>query len=317
MNYVGWGLLALFFWTLDYWKVFRKPELFYPPIQLRSQSIPRILIYLLGACGWVLISYSLSYPKDPLGYAPNTTEVNDIFVVVDVSRSMLAEDFKPNRFEAAKERLKEFVQLYPQDRIGLVIFSEQAFTLLPLTTDLKLVEQSIDQIKMGPLGSGTNIGDALGLAVARATTSQSKNKVIILLTDGVSNVGNISPLQAAEKAKEMKIKVYTIGMGSDKNAKIPLPHSVFGMRYQLIPGGSVDLETLQRISKMTGGRSYSAEDGKALKQVLQEIEKLERTKIDNNNQLIYKEKYYSYLLMGFLILFLAQFLRRKVQGDLL
>ena len=144
---------------------------------------------------------------------------------------------------------------------------------------------------MGYLGSGTNIGDGLGLAVARAAESEAKNKVIILLTDGVANVGNLTPLQAAEEAKKQGIKVYTIGLGSADDAKIPVNKTILGTQYQLIPGGSIDYKTLKEVAALTGGKFYPATNEKALGDIFKDINQLERTEIKVENQIIYDELY--------------------------
>jgi Ca-activated chloride channel family protein len=263
-------------------------------------NIKRIIKFVAGIVGLSLIGFSLTLPRLPVGYSKNQIKVNDIFIVVDVSRSMLAVDFAPNRLEAAKERIRDFVKLRPTDRIGIVMFSEKAFTLLPLSTDLKLIEQIIDEIKVGFLGQGTNIGDALALAVGRATQSLADSKVIILLTDGVSNVGNMTPLQAADQAKEQGVKVYTIGIGQRSNAAL-LRTGGSRSRYQRIPGGSVDLETLDKIANITGGKSFYANDENALSDVLAEIQKLEKTEIQTSAKVIYKELYWDYLIWGILL----------------
>ena len=225
-----WGILGLLVWTCSFYYLFKKPELLVPTGMLKkTSSVKRLCVWFLGCIGWLLISYSLTQPRLPQGFAKNKIEVNDIFFVVDVSRSMLADDFKPNRLEVAKDKIADFVGLRPTDRIGLIMFSERAFTLLPLSTDLKLIKQMVAEIDVGGmLGSGTNIGDALGLAVARGAQSLAKSKVIILLTDGVSNVGFLTPLQAAEEAKKQGIKVYTIGIGGRGDAKIPYGKNIFG-----------------------------------------------------------------------------------------
>jgi Ca-activated chloride channel family protein len=214
-------------------------------------------------------------PRKAQKFTPSSVEVNDIILCIDVSRSMLAEDIKPNRLEVAKDRIREFARMRPTDRISVVIFSEKVFTLLPLTTDPALVDQVLSEISIGYLGSGTNIGDGLALSVARAVNSDTKNKVVVLLTDGVANVGTLTPIQAAEEAKKFGIKVYTIGLGTDEDAKIPVGNGIFGTQYQLIPGGSIDYKTLKEISDMTGGKFYPAKSNGALKEILDDIQKLE------------------------------------------
>ncbi|MGB0453849.1 MAG: VWA domain-containing protein, partial [Bacteriovoracaceae bacterium] len=282
------------------------------PVEEGGQKIFRFkkwLVLIIGMVAWGYISFSITLPREPLSYTPNQVEVNDIFFVIDVSRSMLANDFKPDRLTVAKEKIREFVKLRPKDRIGIIMFSEKAFTLLPLSTDLELIQKIIDDIKVGFLGSGTNIGDALALAVARGAQSPTENKVIVLLTDGVSNVGVMTPSQAAVKAKDQDIKVYTIGIGGARDAKIPLGRGLLGgKRFQNIPGGSIDMQTLDEIANLTGGKSYYARDEKALTDVLDEIERLERTEINLSSKIIYKEHYFKYLLIGVLLLVLCELL---------
>ncbi len=303
------GLVALLFWSIEYFKVLKAPELI-APIGTRkiNFSLKRILIFVIGAVGWLFISYSITGPRKPLKFAPNNIDVNDIYFVVDVSRSMLATDLPPNRLEVAKDQLRKFAALRPTDRLGIIMFSEKVFTMLPLTTDPKLVDKMLTEIKIGFLGSGTNIGDALALAVARAQASETKNKVIILLTDGVSNVGNMPPMKAAQIAKDYNIKVYTIGLGGNADAKIPVGRN--GL--QRIPGGSIDVKTLKDISKLTGGKMYLAGSEGSLKEILDEIQTLEKTKIKSNRQVIYDELFYIYLLIGVFLYLLSEISRRLI-----
>ncbi len=314
------GVGAALLWSLDYWKVFLRSPLFFPQQKSGSSWLRkalRILLFVLGIIGWAYLSYSLMQPRKPQKYTPSNIEVNDIILCIDVSRSMLAEDIRPNRLEVAKAKIREFVQMRPTDRISVVIFSEKVFTLLPLTTDPSLVDKVLSEISIGYLGSGTNIGDGLALSVARAVNSDTKNKVIILLTDGVANVGTMTPLQAAEEAKKFGIKVYTIGLGTDEEARIPVGNGVFGTQYQLIPGGSIDYKTLKEMSDLTGGKFYPAKSGGALKEILDDIQKLEKTEIKVNNKIVYDEQFYMYLLYGVCLIFLCEFLRRILLKDVL
>jgi Ca-activated chloride channel family protein len=306
------GVIGFIFWAINFYRVFNTSELYVSKSLFNQTTVYRKLpVFIIGLIAWCLISYSLMLPRIPLGYQTGKVEVNDIFFVVDVSRSMTAVDFKPNRLEAAKKKILDFVELRPKDRIGVIIFSEKAFTLLPLSIDINLVKQIVDDIHIGGmLGSGTNIGDALGLAIARGAKSLAKSKIIILLTDGVSNVGSMTPIQAAEQSKKQKIKIYTIGIGGNKNARMPIGKGLLGQRYANIPGGSIDFNTLEQISKITGAKSYVAGNIEALKNVLLEIEKLERTEIDNKGQLIYEEKYLLYLIFGFFTFLLAELFKK-------
>jgi Ca-activated chloride channel homolog len=299
------GLGVALFWSLDFFGFLKKSPLYIAGVkQKKSMKFFKMLVYLIGIYGWAHLAYSLTQPRKPLGYSQDKIEVIDIIFVADISRSMIADDFKPNRLEAAKTKIIEFVDLRPKDRIGIVIFADKAFTLLPLSTDLNLVKEMVSEINFGMVGNGTNIGDALGLGVARGLQSLAKNKVMILLTDGVSNVGSITPLQAAEQAKAAGIKVYTIGIGGDQNAKINL-----GGRIQLIPGGSIDFENLQEIAKITGGKAYLAQNDKALDDVLQDINRLERTEVEKSGKILYEELYFKYLVIGVCFLLLAEILR--------
>lgn len=316
--FLWFGVAAGIMWALDYWKVFQRAQLYYPQAQSKfawwKQGL-RILLFILGVIAWAYLSYSLMQPRKAQKFSPSNIEVNDIVLCIDVSRSMLAEDIRPNRLEVAKERIREFARLRPTDRISIIIFSEKVFTLLPLTTDPALVDQVLSEISIGYLGSGTNIGDGLALSVARAVNSETKNKVIVLLTDGVANVGTLTPLQAAEEAKRYGIKVYTIGLGTDEDAKIPVGNGVFGTQYQLIPGGSIDYKVLKEISDLTGGKFYPAKSEKALKEILDDIQKLEKTEIKVNHQIVYDEQFYTYLLIGVAILFGVEVLRRLLLKD--
>lgn len=316
--FIWFGVIAGIMWALDYWKVFQKAQLYFPQSQSHfawwKKSL-RFLLFVVGIVGWGYLSYSLMQPRKPQKFSPSNIEVNDIVLCIDVSRSMLAEDIKPNRLEVAKERIREFARLRPTDRIAIVIFSEKVFTLLPLTTDPALVDQVLAEISIGYLGSGTNIGDGLALSVARAVNSETKNKVIVLLTDGVANVGTLTPLQAAEEAKKFGIKVYTIGLGTDDDAKIPVGNGVFGTQYQLIPGGSIDYKVLKEISDLTGAKFYPAKSEGALKEILDDIQKLEKTEIKVNHQVVYDERYYSYLLIGVALLLAVEVLRRLLLKD--
>lgn len=312
------GIAVGIFWALDYWKIFTRSPLYFPLQQESRQWFRkslRGLLFIVGVIGWGYLSYSMMQPRKAQKFTPSSIEVNDIILCIDVSRSMLAEDIKPNRLEVAKDRIREFARMRPTDRISVVIFSEKVFTLLPLTTDPALVDQVLSEISIGYLGSGTNIGDGLALSVARAVNSDTKNKVIVLLTDGVANVGTLTPMQAAEEAKRFGIKVYTIGLGTDEDAKIPVGNGIFGTQYQLIPGGSIDYKTLKDISDLTGGKFYPAKSNNALKEILDDIQRLEKTEIKVNHKIVYDEQYYSYLLIGVALIFLVELMRRLLLKD--
>ena len=306
--YCIFGLIGMLAWIFINTTFLKKAQIYMPKLEDGTQfSFLKFLIVLMGILSWAFISYALTRPRIAMGTIKDNIEVNDIFFVIDVSSSMLANDFSPNRLEAAKQEIKTFVELRPTDRIGIIMFSEKAFTLLPLSTDLELVERAVDEIKVGFLGSGTNIGDALGLAVARLGQSLTKNKVIILLTDGVSNIGNITPLEAAHQAKNLNIKVYAIGMGRSQGAKMPVQGPFGRTHYQTIPGGSIDLATLKKIATITGSKMYTAGNINSLKDILLEINEMEKTDIKVSNRVVYKEKFYPYLVIGVFLLILSHF----------
>ena len=318
LSLVFLGMTGFLFWAAEFLHLFKRPQIYIPKKYLRKRMLAlRSVLFIAGIVAWTLISISLAGPRKPLGHSPNIMEVNDIFLVVDVSASMQATDFRPNRIEAAKEKIYDFISLHPTDRIGIIIFSEKIFTLLPLTTDLELIKRVIPEIKCGfrGVGSGTNIGDAIGLAVARGLQSQAKNKIIVLLTDGASNVGTLTPLEAAQKAAEQHMKIYTIGMGAREDAQMPVTLPSGQVVYQNIPGGSFDLNSLQAISKETGGKSYVAKDEESLKDILLEISRLEKSKIESKSKIIYQELYFKFLLYGLTLFFLVELSRRFVARE--
>ncbi len=310
----AWGVAGLIAWSMAHFHILKKPDFRLNSKVIRKASVlTRLVTFLIGIAAWVLITYSMTLPRIPQGTSRGDIEANDIFMVLDVSRSMLAEDFNPNRLEVAKSKIIDFVSMFPKDRIGIIIFSEKVFTLLPVTTDLELIKQVVSEIRTGgPMGSGTNIGDALALAVARGHMSPAKNKIVILMSDGVSNVGSVTPLQAADMAKEAGMRVHTIAVGGDKDARIPVGDGIFGTQYQTIPGGGIDIEGLKKIAEITGGKSYRAKDEGALENVLQDIEQLEKAKIEVQGKVLYKEMYLGYFIAGLALLAIAELSRRYV-----
>ncbi len=313
-----YSLAAIFagiLWAIKYWHFFKRPHIILPDKYIvKTQMILRSLVFLIGIVGWGFLAYSLMQPRMPKGNIKNSIEVNDIFFVVDTSGSMKADDFRPNRMEVAKKKILEFVDLKPTDRLGIVIFGTKAFTMMPLTTDHKLVKEMVSQIQpdIRGVGPGTNIGDALALAAGRAASSLAKNKVIILLTDGAANVGTLSPLEAAEQVRDQNIRIYTIGIGTKGDAFMPT-QGPFGQTYrQRIPGGGFDMDILQKIAQTTGGKSFTASSEQGLQKVLSEINKLEKSKIDSFGRIIYDELYHFYLVVGILLLIVAEFARRFV-----
>jgi Ca-activated chloride channel family protein len=207
-----------------------------------------------------------------------TTEGIDIMIASDISGSMLAEDFQPNRLEAGKNIAIDFIKNRPDDRIGLVIFSGESFTQCPLTIDHDVLINLYKDVKFGMIDDGTAIGMGLATAVNRLKDSPTKSKVIILLTDGSNNMGSIPPLTAAEIAKQFDIRVYTVGIGTHGFAPYPV-QTPDGIQYQRMPV-DVDEVTLGKIADITGGKYFRATDNHTLENIYQQIDKLEKAKID-------------------------------------
>jgi Ca-activated chloride channel family protein len=225
----------------------------------------------------------------------------DIMMAVDISGSMLAEDFKPNRIEAAKELGINFIKERPTDCIGLVIYAGEAFTQCPITIDHNVLTQLFEEVSSGDLKDGTAIGDGLATAVDRLRYSNAVSKVVILLTDGVNNSGFIDPLTAAEIAKIYGIRVYTIGVGTKGKAPYPF-QSPFGTDYQYVEV-EINEDLLNEIANMTGGKYYRATDNKSLEAIYEEIDKLEKSKINittftNNKDIFSYFLYIAFVLLG-------------------
>jgi Ca-activated chloride channel homolog len=227
----------------------------------------------------------------------------DIVLCIDVSGSMMAQDFTPNRMEAAKEVAANFAANRPTDRIGLVIFSGESFTLCPLTTDQQVLSAQISNIQSGLLEDGTAIGSGLATSVDRLRSSKSKSKVVILLTDGENNGGQIPPLTAKELAKATGVRVYTIGVGTDGFAQTPM-QTQSGAVVMQREKVNIDEKLLTQIANETGGQYFRAKDNESLKNIYGEIDKLEKSKIEVTALKRYSEKFFPFAIAaaGFLLL---------------
>ena len=235
----------------------------------------------------------------------------DIVMCIDVSGSMLAQDFTPNRMEAAKEVAAGFIAGRPTDRIGLVIFSGESFTLCPLTTDQAVLQAQVGNIQSGLLEDGTAIGSGLATSVDRLRASKSKSKVVILLTDGENNGGQIPPVTAKELAKATGVRVYTIGVGTEGYAQVPMQTaggSVVMQREKV----NLDEKLLTQIATETGGKYFRAKDNESLKNIYTEIDKLEKSKIEVTALKRYSEKFFPLALAAALFLLLEIILRYTV-----
>ena len=234
----------------------------------------------------------------------------DIVLCLDISGSMLAQDFTPNRMEAAKNVAGEFIDNRPTDRIGLVIFSGESFTMCPLTTDRSVLKTQLANVQSGLLEDGTAIGSGLATGVDRLRHSPSKSKVIILLTDGENNGGLIDPNTAKEIAKSVGVRVYTVGMGTEGYAPVPVqtPGGVVMQREKV----NIDEKLLTQIATETGGKYYRAKDNESLKNIYAEIDRLEKSKIEVTAIRRYTEQFYPFALAAALLLFLELLLRWTV-----
>ena len=270
---------------------------------------------LLRCVIFTLVVMVLARPQTQSSWGSRTTEGIDIMLAMDVSTSMLAEDLRPNRMEAAKDVAAEFISGRPDDNIGLTIFAGESFTQCPMTTDhaslLNLLQNvRTDMAATGLIEDGTAIGMGLANAVSRLKESKTKSKVVILLTDGSNNRGDISPMTAAQIAKSLGIRVYTIGVGTNKVARYPMPVAG-GVQYVNIPV-EIDEKTLGDIAAITEGNYYRATSNNELKKIYQDIDKLEKTKMKVRKFSKRYEAYQPFALAAVLLLLLEILLRNTI-----
>jgi Ca-activated chloride channel family protein len=267
------------------------------------RHLPHVL--RLAAIAFLIVV--LARPQSTDNWQNSTTEGIDIMLAVDISSSMLAEDLKPNRLEAAKNVASSFISGRPNDNIGLVVFSGESFTQCPLTTDHTVLLNLFKDIHSGMIEDGTAIGLGLANAVSRIKDSQAISKVIILLTDGSNNRGEIAPVTAAEIARTFGIRVYTVGVGTKGEAPYPF-QTAFGIKYQRIPV-DIDEPTLKQIAATTGGQYFRATDNASLKSIYAEIDQMEKTKISVQEFSKKQEEYANIALLVFALLLLEVLLR--------
>ena len=262
------------------------------------------LLYVLRLLAISALIIALARPRNvQVSKKTKTTRGIDIVMAIDVSASMLAKDLKPNRLEALKNVAIKFVNQRPNDRIGIVVYAGESFTQTPITSDKTIVKNTIRKIKWGQINDGTAIGMGLGSAVNRLKDSKAKSKVIILLTDGVNNTGFVDPKTATELAKELNIKVYTIGLGTNGTALFPVAKDLYGKLIFRNAPVEIDEDLLKYIAKETGGQYFRATGNKKLESIYNEINKLEKTKIEEFKYYNFEEKYRPLVLLaGFLIL---------------
>lgn len=269
------------------------------------------LLFILRLASIALIIVAISRPQTSDSWSTSSTEGTDIVLTMDISTSMLARDFKPDRFEAAKEIASRFVAGRESDNIGLVIFAGESFTALPMTTDRGAIVNYIKDLRMGMLQDGTAIGDGLATSINRIKDGKAKSKSIILLTDGSNNTGNVAPLTAAEIAKKMGVKVYTIGVGSQGMAPYPAENEFGRISFVNMPV-VIDEESLQKIANITGGKYYRATNNKVLSQIFEEIDSLEKSKIDVKNFTDRTENFAIFALIALLILVFELILKNTI-----
>lgn len=268
------------------------------------------LMFLLRIFAVALIILAIARPQSSLRRQDVTIEGIDIMIALDISGSMLAEDFKPNRIEASKDLAIEFIQNRPNDRLGLVVFSGVSFTQCPLTIDHAVLINLFREVSSGMIEDGTAIGDGLAIAVDRLRNSEAVSKVAILITDGINNMGSVDPLTAAEMAKLYGIRVYSVGVGSMGMAPFPV-QTPFGKRHQMVEV-NINEELLKQVSDMTDGKYFRATSNEKLKSIYDEIDELEKTKIDVTEYKRRVDEFRPLALMALLLLLVEMAFRYTV-----
>jgi Ca-activated chloride channel family protein len=273
----------------------------------------RHIVFALRIAGIALLSLALARPQLGRSDSEVTTEGVDIMLILDVSESMQALDFKPdNRLAVAKQTIQDFIKKRESDRLGLVVFAARAFTKCPLTLDHAVLTTLLGEVSFTDFSFQTAIGTAIATAANRLKDSPTKSKVMILATDGANNAGEIPPVTAANAAKEFGIKIYTIGIG--KKGKVPMPVQMQNpftgevVREVRMMDSDLDEQTLVNIADATGGKYFRATDGEKLKAIYDQIDKMERTVIHTKVYASFDEKFYPWLWAGFLLLLLEYLL---------
>jgi Ca-activated chloride channel family protein len=313
-------LMLLLLVPLIVWYIIRNKHL-NPTIQISTlagfkkapvtyKSYIRHFPFVLRVAVISLLIVVMARPQSSRSWEDVTTEGIDIVLSLDISSSMLAQDFQPNRIEAAKNVAIQFVSSRPLDRMGLVVFSAESFTQCPLTTDHAVLINQIKDTKSGIIEDGTAIGLGLATAVNRLKDSKAISKVIILLTDGMNNRGDIDPVTAADLAESFGIRVYTVGVGTMGMAPYPF-QTPFGVQFQNIPV-EIDEAGLKKIADQTNGKYFRATDNQKLKSIYTEIDKLEKSKIDVKQHSIRKEEFLIFALIAGALLMLEILLRNTI-----
>ncbi len=315
-----WLLILLpffFFWSYNFnklksssLKISSIKGFKYKSIKIKILPILDVLRYI----AIIMLIVAISRPQIiDVSTQTKTSKGIDIVIAVDISSSMLAQDLKPNRLDALKSVAKEFINDRVSDRIGIVVYAGESYTKTPVTSDKAVIVRSLDEIKFdGIIEDGTAIGMGLATAVNRLKDSKAKSKVIILLTDGVNNAGFIDPNTAADLALSFGIKTYTIGLGSNGNALAPIainPNGTFRFGLTKV---EIDEKLLESIAKQTGGLYFRATDNEKLKDIYQEINKLEKTEVEEFKYSNAQEMYRVFVLISFSLVFLEWLLRSSI-----
>ncbi len=316
-----WALILLAVLPILGWKMWRparpgSASILYSDIGLLSlPKRGRLRPWLAQKLPWLrlpalaLLIVALARPQIPAGIREIGGAGVDIMLVLDISGSMQAEDFRPhNRFYVAKSVVGDFIERAGANRLGLVIFAGRAFTQCPLTTDHQIVKQLLQDVHLGMLEDGTAIGMAIATAAHRLQASSARSKVMILLTDGVNNRGEIDPPTAAEAAAALGIKIYTIGVGRPGGAPVPVPDPIWGRRYLVDPRTGQPVKTqldeavLKKIAQITGGQYFRATDADALRQIYAQIDKMEKSAFTAKRERRYQEAFGKYAAWGLALL---------------
>lgn len=283
-------------------------------------SAPRTLRYyarhlplVLRCVVVMLVAVALARPQSTESMSKTTVDGVDIVLALDVSGTMLAADFEPNRLTVAKEVAAKFIADRPNDRIGLVIFAGESYTQSPITTDKAALHTLLQQVEFGIIDDGTAIGMGLATSINRLRESDAKSKVVILLTDGVNNTGQVAPLAAADIAAEYGIKVYTVGVGKRGTAPYPVV-DMWGRTQYVQQRVEIDEQTLTDIAAKTGGEYFRATDEGALYDIYERINQLEKSRVETDNYVKYNELFAPYLLLALALLF-VEFLVRRLWLD--
>jgi Ca-activated chloride channel homolog len=304
---------ALAFWY------YKKRAKYYPTLRVPGLQSFKGVASLRGRLQWLLpvlrmlclgaLIIAMARPQEVMKEEDITADGIDIILVMDLSSSMLAQDFRPDRLEVSKRVASEFVDKRKYDRIGLAVFAGEAFTQCPLTTDHVVLKEFLESLQCGLLEDGTAIGMGLATAVNRLKDSEAKSKVVILLTDGDNNAGYIKPITAAEIAREFGVKVYTIGVGTRGKALAPVSRRSDGQYIFGLATVQIDEELMTKIADMTGGKYFRATSERALEKIYIDIDRLEKTKIETTTIKRELERFHPFAFFGMLFLCLELLLR--------